>query len=232
MSVGPRRSRGRPHTPETRNPAGPLPCLRWVAPWLALQLLGCGVSAQAGAAEVAPAKGGVIASAPADDSAARVQLMPGAVVDAACSPLGPERCYNARDDNCNGVIDEGCGLAAGLLQFTIAWAERQADVDLDVIDPGGELAEVGRVTASGLTKERDCPGRDDECKGLNIENVLLDAEDELTRGIYTVTIRLERISEIEEPVVVQFAARLGPKTYAAEVTLHKERDERQIVLTL
>ena len=48
----------------------------------------------------------------------------------ACTPTGPEICFNAVDDNCNGVIDEGCGIATGPLQFTIAWGDNPADVDL------------------------------------------------------------------------------------------------------
>ncbi len=161
-----------------------------------------------------------------------LQIQPGQVSGTACSPSGPEICFNGRDDNCNGAIDEACGSPAGLLQFTIAWNEVEADVDLDVIGPDGELTEVGRVTSSGLTKVRDCPGRDNECEGLNVETVLLDVEDDLTRGDYVVKIRLESKADIQDPVSVNFSARLGPKTFAAEVELEQERDERQLTLTL
>src|SRR6516162_5067159 len=44
----------------------------------------------------------------------------------ACTPTGPELCFNAVDDNCNGVIDEGCGMATGPLQFTVAWGDSPA----------------------------------------------------------------------------------------------------------
>ena len=46
---------------------------------------------------------------------------PGVVLERACTPSGPELCFNARDDNCNGIIDEGCGVSTGLVQFVIAW---------------------------------------------------------------------------------------------------------------
>src|SRR5262245_972176 len=55
----------------------------------------------------------------------------------ACVPTGPERCWNARDDNCNGIMDEGCGVSTGLVQFMIAWDAPTADVDLLVTDPKG-----------------------------------------------------------------------------------------------
>ena len=61
-----------------------------------------------------------------------------AALDTACTPTGPELCFNAIDDNCNGVIDEGCGVQTGLLQFAIAWSEEAADVleEFTVCDRG------------------------------------------------------------------------------------------------
>src|SRR4051812_38076079 len=57
----------------------------------------------------------------------------------ACTPTGSEMCFDATDNNCNGVLDEGCGVHTGPLQFAAAW-EEGPDVDLDVTDPAGELA--------------------------------------------------------------------------------------------
>jgi hypothetical protein len=84
---------------------------------------------------------------------------------AATTPGSPELCANATDDNRNGLIDEGCGLTLGSVQFLAGWSAAKADVDLRVMDPNGELIEVGRVARSGLTKDRDCPGRGTECRG-------------------------------------------------------------------
>ena len=131
---------------------------------------------------------------------------------------GPERCFNARDDDGNGLIDEGCGLRTGLVQFVIAWDARTADVDLLVTDPKGELSDVGRPTSSGLVKERDCPGRHDECAGKNYENVYLE-KDEAKRGTYKVSVRLERLEDEDVPIRVTLGARIGPKVYATELTL-------------
>ena len=49
----------------------------------------------------------------------------------ACTPSGIERCFDAVDDNCDGAIDEGCGLMTGLLQFVIAWPVASADVTVE-----------------------------------------------------------------------------------------------------
>ncbi|HEX4339883.1 MAG TPA: hypothetical protein VH062_28445 [Polyangiaceae bacterium] len=151
--------------------------------------------------------------------------------DEACVPSGPERCFDARDDNCNGLIDEGCGVPSGLVQFVIAWDAPTADVDLLVTDPRGELAEVGRKTGTGLVKDRDCPGRKQDCGGKNYENVYLDRE-EAKRGPYRVKIRLERLEDEDVPIRVTLGARIGPKTYATEVALVRAEDTRELVFVL
>src|SRR5687767_1469645 len=73
----------------------------------------------------------------ANVSAKNVATSEGVVLTSACTPTGPELCFNANDDNCNGLIDEGCGVGTGVLQFMIAWGDSPADVDIVVIDPTG-----------------------------------------------------------------------------------------------
>jgi hypothetical protein len=146
-------------------------------------------------------------------------------------PTAPELCGNAVDDNGNGLPDEGCGIQTGALAFLVAWDEPSADVDLRVIDPDGELAETGRPTASGLVKERDCPGRDGDCRGKNLENVYLE-QGEVLRGDYRVRIRLVSLGAAEPPIAVRFAARLGPRAYGALVTLDRAEVDWEIVLKL
>jgi tRNA (guanosine-2'-O-)-methyltransferase len=136
----------------------------------------------------------------------------------ACVTSGPEHCFDATDDNCNGIIDEGCGIDTGPVQFVIAWDAPFADVDLRVTDPNGELAEAGRPLSSGLTKQRDCPGRNNECRGRNLENVFLDAL-EAPRGAYKIRIVLEELGGESPQVRVRFGARVGLRTYAREVRL-------------
>ncbi len=117
---------------------------------------------------------------------------------------------NAVDDNCNGVIDEGCEQRGGLVQFVIAWDKPGSDVDLRVVDPNGELVEVGRAAESGLLKERDCPGRSGECRGKNLENVFLEGNEPL-RGSYRVKIRLESLGGETPPISVRFGAQARTK---------------------
>jgi hypothetical protein len=54
----------------------------------------------------------------------------------ACEAGAHETC-NALDDDCNGIIDDGCGYQSGDVQVTVAW-DSGADIDLYVTDPSGE----------------------------------------------------------------------------------------------
>jgi tRNA (guanosine-2'-O-)-methyltransferase len=141
----------------------------------------------------------------------------GVGLESACTPTGPEICFNARDDNCNGVIDEGCGLHTGVLQFVIAWEAPEVDVDLNVYDPTGEIARVGEATSAGLLKDRDCP-RTGECQGQNVENVYL-TESEPKKGHYKVVVHLEKLNGASAPVRVRLGVRMGPKSYGMAVDL-------------
>jgi hypothetical protein len=144
---------------------------------------------------------------------------------------GPERCFNAWDDNCNGPIDEGCGVEAGIVQFVIAWEPPDADVDLDVRDPDGTSVEVGRTTPTGLTRDRDCPGKG-ECGVRSFENVFLVDGRKPQHGTYRVIVRLERWADLEQPVSVNLSARLGQQRFAKRLELARERDESRFDLTL
>jgi len=165
------------------------------------------------------------------DGPALLGTVPSSLAQKPCSPTGPELCFNATDDNCNGIIDEGRGLHTGLVQFAIAWDEPRADVDLRLFDPSGELIEVGRTAHSGLVKERDCPGRNSECHGQNLENVYL-SDGEPLRGDYRVRIRLEALGGENPPIHVAFGARVGPKTYSQTVSLDAPEAERELLFRL
>lgn len=149
-----------------------------------------------------------------------------------CVPSNVEICFNALDDNCNGAIDEGCGTPGGVVQFMIAWDSARADVDLNVSDPNGELIEAGRISQSGLIKGRDCPGRRQECGGVNIENVFLEGSKAPTRGTYRLGISLEKLNGEEPPIWVTLSCRLGTRHAAYEIRLNEAEEEQWLELSL
>jgi hypothetical protein len=165
--------------------------------------------------------GRVGAEVPPGPDVAAIHLTPppGTTLVQACTPTGPELCFNAIDDNCNGVIDEGCGEPTGVLQFTIAWGSSVADVDLAVITPARERIPSAhdRSASNGFRVDRDCPG-EDGCGGQNVENVYFDGLDP-PRGRYGVEIALADLHGAETPVAVRFGARLGGHVIGFDVDL-------------
>lgn len=162
-----------------------------------------------------------------------IQVSEGSGLETACMPTGVEMCFDAIDNNCNGVLDEGCGLHTGILQFTAAWAEPEADVDLNVYDTSGELARVGEPTLDGLVKDRDCPRVSGECQGQNVENVYL-SEGEPKRGRYRVVIRLDKLNGAAPPIRVRLGVRAGQKSYGMNVSLSMggKNEEAEFSFTL
>lgn len=141
----------------------------------------------------------------------------GVIVTSGCTPTGPELCFNANDDNCNGVIDEGCGVGTGVLQFMVAWGDSPANVDLTVMDPSGaRIMPAHRSTPSGLQLERDCP--EDGCHEQNVENVYFDGVEPI-RGRYVVEVRLVEPRGASLPVKVHLSARVGSRTWSMDLAL-------------
>jgi hypothetical protein len=154
----------------------------------------------------------------------------GTSVTTACTPSGPEMCFDAIDNNCNGVIDEGCGVHTGVLQFAVAW-DQGSDVDLLVTDPKGEVARAGQTTATGLAKDMDCGAQNSSCHGQNLENVY-SSGDEPEPGRYEARVKLVKVNEAALPVRVHFGAKLGARVLGIGIDLAVEGDEKAFAFTV
>jgi len=115
--------------------------------------------------------------------------------------LGVEQCYNAWDDNDNGLMDEGCSVPQAAVLVMLAWSNQDADLDLVVADPQGEVATPQAPTKSGLATLVDCP-EDDECGAQPYEIALVE-DDTYVGGHYRVQVLARHFAREALPMVAQ-----------------------------
>lgn len=137
---------------------------------------------------------------------------------------GSEICFNALDDNGNSLIDEGCGVAQGQVQISLAWSEPSADVDLHVADPDGEYALEGEATELGLVLTADCPHHDSACHAQSYENVHMEGTS-VAPGLYFARVRVEALPEGTNELQVNLGVREPGGTRAYTVMMNRVGQE-------
>jgi hypothetical protein len=75
-----------------------------------------------------------------------------------------------------------------------------------------------RDAKSGFHLDKDCQNDHEACQDQNLENIYFDG-DEPPKGHYVVDVKLVELRTAESPVHVRFGARIGPRSFGADLLL-------------
>lgn len=152
--------------------------------------------------------------------------------DTTCTPSGKDLCFDAIDNDCDGVYDVGCGYQSGALQWTLAWKTRD-DLDLHVIDPDGHHVYFNQRQSrgpSGLQLDVDCLGKfGNNCLEQNVENIFTPREKRPQEGTYIGWVEVFRADENETGQQIDgiVGGRISGKTFKIKLNLLSQQGQRQ-----
>ena len=86
-----------------------------------------------------------------------------------------------------------------------------------------------RSTPTGLRLDRDCPS--EACHGQNVENIFFDGADP-PRGRYKIEVNLTELHDAQAPVSVRFGARIGSRSYGADLSLGRGEERKVFTFDL